>query len=179
MMADGGCPPWLPPLLTLASHGGNWSAYEDALYQTFKRDFIESKPTSIAGRSWGLKKLPLTKGKESTFWHLISEGDEEEDRLPHMRRCERLCWIRPMIDRMRTADVYAWEQHRRHNERRLAITLTDFSFVVVIADRWTYLLPWTAFPVETAHRRKKLRREFEAFMASKRPLFGPPQARKG
>lgn len=178
MTAGAGVPSWLPPLHLFASHGGNWSAYEEALYETFAKDFIRSKPKPIAGRSWGLKKIPLSKGKECTFWHFISEGENEDDRIPHMGRCERLCWVRPIIDRIGTPDVSAWEQRRRRNERRIAIALTDFSFVVVVADRWTYLLPWTAFPVETVHRRKKLRAEFAAFQASKQPLFAFVQGRK-
>jgi hypothetical protein len=170
-MKPGGLPAWLPALHTLASHGGNWSEYEEALYETYTNDFVKSKPKGLGGRRWALKRHPLEKGKEATFWHLISEGEDEEERLPHMGRCERLCWVRPLIDHFGSPDVYAWEQRRRANERRLALSLVDFSFVVILADRTTYVLPWTAFPVEREHRRAKLRAEYNAFAASKKPLF--------
>jgi hypothetical protein len=67
---------WLPPLVLFS---GNWNAYLTAIYDWFKKDFIDSKPV-FQGRQLGLKRLPITEGKEATFWHMISEGKNEEER---------------------------------------------------------------------------------------------------
>ena len=82
---------WLPPLVLLRDHGGEWERYLEAVYAWFKQDFINSKPV-FQGRRLGLKRHPLTDGKEGTFWHMTSEGQDEENRLPDLRRCERIRW---------------------------------------------------------------------------------------
>ena len=41
--------------------------------------------------------------------------------------------------------------------------LPDFSYIVVVADRDEYVLPWTAFCVERPHQQHKLRKEYEAY----------------
>lgn len=55
----------------------------------FYLDFLDSKPV-FQGRRLGLKRHPLSQGKEATFWHMISEGTTEEKRTPDFRRCERI-----------------------------------------------------------------------------------------
>jgi hypothetical protein len=41
------------------------------------------------------------------------------------------------------------------------IALLDFSYVVVLGDRKTYLILITAYPVDRAHQRARLSREAE------------------
>ena len=71
---------WLPDLVMLENYEGDWDRYLNALYAFFKTDFIDNQPF-FRGIRLGLKKHPLSKGKEATFWHLISEGKDEEERL--------------------------------------------------------------------------------------------------
>jgi hypothetical protein len=90
-------PDWLPPLVALADYGGDWERYLAALYDFFRQDFVDDKPL-FEGKSLAVKRLPTSQGKEATFWHLISEGRQEEERLPDLRRCERIRWIRRIIE---------------------------------------------------------------------------------
>lgn len=157
---------WLPGLIQLEDYGGNWTRYLDAVYTIFKRDFIDSKP-SFLGYRMGLKRHRLEQGKEVTFWHFISEGIAETNRLPDLRRCERIAWPKPIIEAAQTDRVRSWRNIRRR-EQRILIALSDFSYVVVLADRGEYILPWTAYLVEERHQREKLQKEYEAFKASKK-----------
>lgn len=150
---------WLPELVTLSDYAGDWDAYLEAIYRHFCHDFIATKP-AFPNRRWAMKRHPLEKGKEATFWHLISEGEIEGERLPDLRRCERIRWPRPMVDAVASDHVKVWT-NRRHNEERVIIALEDFSYVVVLADRGEYILLWTAYCVEPEHRRNKLRKEYE------------------
>jgi hypothetical protein len=138
---------WLPPLVFFCDSQGDWSAYEEVLYGHFKCDFVLSPPT-FRGCRVGLKRYPLDRGREATFWHLISEGSVEADRLPHMRRCERIRWPRPMIHGSEDSSLRVWSQER-NGEQRVAIALSDFTYVVILAARASrdgrYFLPWTAF----------------------------------
>lgn len=156
-------PGWLPPLVLLPDHGGDWGTYVEALYHWFKSDFIDSKP-KFRGRTLRLKRYPLEKGKEATFWHLVSEGHTEADRVPDMRRCERIRWPRPIIEKADEEGLKIWVAVKK-GEDRIHIWLTDEDYLVVLADRKSYLLPWTAFLVNQDHTRRKLRREFEAYQA--------------
>jgi hypothetical protein len=153
---------WLPALVLFADHGGNWQQYEEVLYAHFRRDFVDSRP-NYRGHRLGLKRYPLEKGKEATFWHFVSEGKAEADRVPNMRRCERICWPRPMIDGVPVHPVRVWTQ-QRGGERRIAIAVDDFSYIAVLAERrgkrGIYYLPWTAFHVEKEHMRRKFEKEW-------------------
>jgi len=51
----------------------------------------------MAGKRLGLKRHPMTQNKEATFWHMIQEGSVESERIPDIRRCERIRWPRPSV----------------------------------------------------------------------------------
>lgn len=166
-MSDGD---WIPDLVYLEDFGGDWQAYLEGVHQVFLNDFVRSKPT-WPGKRVSLKRHPEYDGKSATFWHFISEGSREEERTPEFRRCERIGWPRPIIDRYPDRkpggdDPIRWWKSQRRNEERFILSLPDFSYIVVIADRGDYVLPWTAFAVEQSHRQQKLSREFESYWAS-------------
>lgn len=58
--------------------------------------------------------------------------------------------------------------NRRGSDTRILLALDDFSYVVVLADRGDYVLPWTAYTVERKHRREKLRKEYEEYQAAQK-----------
>jgi len=37
-------PEWLPPLVMLSDHDGDWLSYLNTIYDFFKQDFVDSKP---------------------------------------------------------------------------------------------------------------------------------------
>lgn len=158
--------PWLPELVHMADHG-EWAAYEAALYECFVLDFIQSRPV-YRGTPLALKRMPITKGKEATFWHIISDGSVEEDRLINTRRCERVRWARAVIENSTAPEVKMWVS-KKNNEDRIHLWVEGDDFVVVIADRGTYLLFWTAYCVDREHQRQKLRREFAAYQKTLGP----------
>ncbi len=148
---------WLPPLVPLEEYGGNWDLYCGALYGIFHQHFIATE-AAHDGMRVAIKRHPLLRGKEATFWHLISEGAVEDERLPDLRRCERIRWPRPMIEAPLGDKLRCWRNSRR-GEERVVIAVGDFSYVVVLAVRRGYVILWTAYCVEREHRRRKLRAE--------------------
>lgn len=157
---------WLPELIFLEDSGGDWDSYLSALYDYFQQDFIRNKPV-FNGTKLGLKKHPVIDEKEATFWHFISEGDVEEDRLPNLRRCERIRWPKPLIDRApaygESDKLKVWK-NKRKNETRINIWLEEENYLVVLAERKGYLLPWTAFCIEREHQKRKKQRDYEQYM---------------
>lgn len=151
---------WLPGLVLLSDHEGNWDKYLSAIYNCFVADFINS--TAIfRGVVVRIKRHPLTMEKEATFWHLISEGRAEEDRTPDIRRCERIRWPKSLITFSRDNSIKCWENVRR-GEPRLCLWLEGEEYLLVLARRKGYLLLWTAYLVQREHTKQKLRKEYES-----------------
>lgn len=157
---------WLPSLILLEQSNGDWGKYLDTIYSVFRRDFVDSKP-NFQGRRVGLKRHPLADGKEATFWHFISTGKGEDQRTPDLRRCERISWPRPIMEAVGNGKIRIWE-NLRDGEKRIVIALPDFSYVVVVADRGAYVLPWTAYVVVREHQKQKLRREYKAYKSGQK-----------
>ncbi len=158
-MADD--PEWLPGLVFFEDYDGNWERYIDAVYACFKRDFLD-KSVQYAGLRLGIKRHPEFQSKSTTFWHIVSEGSVEDERLPDLRRCERIQWPRPVIENCNDSCMKVWENVRQ-GERRVCLWLEDFDYLVVLAMRNGYCLLWTAYCVTQNHQRVKLQREYEAF----------------
>lgn len=154
-------PEWLPGLVLLGDCGGNWQRYLNALYEFFKKDFVESQPV-FEGKRLGLKRHPMSDGKEATFWHMISEGEEEKERIPELRRCERIRWPRPIIENSHDNVVKVWSNIRQ-GEERVCLWLESQEYLVVLAARKGYTLPWTAYMVDQPHRKRKLQKEYENY----------------
>jgi hypothetical protein len=156
---------WLPSLCLLLDFDGDWHRYEDELYRHFRRDFIVSRP-SFQGRQVGYNVAPVVNGKEESFWHLITEEQETvvegvigKERLPHLQRCERIRWPRPIIDAAKQDCVLVWrEQHQ--GGQRIVLTTDDFSYFVAIAVRGPKLFLATAFPVEQPGRRERFEKQY-------------------
>ncbi len=157
-------PEWLPALVLLEDYGGQWERYLEAVYNCFVNDFIWSKPY-YRNKRCGYKRYPVSNGKEFTFWHLISEGKVEEERTPDIRRCERIKWPRPIIEKDDSEKILIWSE-RINKENRIHLALPDFSYVVVLADRRQYVLLWTAFFIERHHRREKMKKRYEKALKS-------------
>ena len=162
-------PAWLPPLVLLASFGGDWERYVNALYAFYRQDFVERRPL-FRGLRVGHKVRPVEDGKDATFWHLVSEGRTEENRMPDLWRCEHIRWPRPLIDHAEDAPIKVWE-NRRNRETRICIWFQEIEYLVILAARTGYVLLWTAYPVTEKHRRRKLQTEYEAYIkANAAPL---------
>jgi hypothetical protein len=109
-----------------------------------------------------LKRHPVEKGKEATFWHLISEGKSEKDRLPDLRRCERIRWPRPIIEHYDQPAIKFWVNERK-GEKRLCLWIEGEEYLVVLAKRRGYVILWTAYLVTGTRRKMKLEKEYQTY----------------
>ncbi|HUW56279.1 MAG TPA: hypothetical protein VMZ92_06560 [Planctomycetota bacterium] len=149
-------PEWLSGLIRLQEFGGDWSRYVNEVFSLFYRDFIQSKPV-LRGRQVRCRRDPICDGKEAGFWHCVSEGSEEESRTPDLRRCERIGWIRTVIENADEPEVEVWTTRKR-NDDRLYLWLRE-EYLVVLGLRRSYYQLITAFCTDYEHTRRKLRRE--------------------
>jgi len=152
---------WLPDLVPFETYGGNWNKYVNALYDFYKKDFIEDKPT-FRGKKLRIRKYPQFKNKDRTFWHIIQEGKIEVERIPDIRRCERIRWPKPMIEHYNYKEIKTWEDYRR-GEIRICIWFESVDYLVVLAKRKKYILFLTSYPTDRNHTRRKLLKACERY----------------
>lgn len=152
----------LPDLIKLNDYGGDWDKYLNVIYQIFVNDFIKTKP-KFQNQNLQLKRHPLFQDKEATFWHFITEGKSEEQRLPDMRRCERIGWPRPIIENSNDESIKIWENTRK-KETRICLCYGNWEYLVVLSKRKNYILPWTAYPITRSHAKNKIIREYNKYI---------------
>ncbi len=156
-------PEWLPALILLSDHSGEWQRYIDAVYAVFHRDLIASQPR-FRGRWVHCRRDPIIDGKEAGFWHCTSEGKDEVSRTPDLRRCERVAWIRATIENSNDATIDIWVRDDGRRGRRVHIWYNE-EYLVVLGERKArsrYQLV-TAFCTDRAHTIRKKRRERDGF----------------
>jgi len=158
----------LPELLLLESYNGNYTDYIDAIYQVFSADFIVNK-TSFRGEVLKLKFHPIYQERAYTFYHMTHEGEEEQNRTPDLRRCERMPWARPTIEKVDECQLKIWPQVR-NGANRICIWLElidEPDYFVVIDVRENYKLLWTAFVAQYPHEKRKKLKEYNNWIKSK------------
>jgi hypothetical protein len=158
---------WLPDIHEIAQYGGDWEAYEEAVYRIYCGDWVYGQSARFRGAEIRCRQHPSEGGREYSFLKLTSGEDEREgERLPDLRRCERIGWIRPVVERGDTADTRTWA-NTRGTERNVLIALPDFSYVVVLSHRTGYFLLKTAYYAEYQRRRDTFHREWAATQTPK------------
>jgi len=151
-------PEWLPELFPV----NPWQedTYE-ALYRLFARDFKASQPVYDGHAVWFFPEME--DGKEIIFWHLTSREDKEAgDRLPDLRRSERLPWVRPMLDQPEKPEILAWDHDEGDGTVKTYVWLENDDFVVIMKkypDGRRRLI--TSFWVEYGNTKRKLRKKYE------------------
>ncbi len=163
---------YLPELIKLSDFGGDPIRYYEAVYKCFKQDFVYNHPT-FRGIRVGLKRLPMSQGKEATFWHMTSKGEDEHSREPDMRRMERIKWPATMINQSEHPYLKVWENTRR-NKSNILIYHEKEEYLVVLRKVRDYVLPWTAYLVTYTTQKEKLLREYQNYIKSKERLSTAP-----
>lgn len=151
----------LPEIIELTQFGGNFDRYLEAVYELFKRDFIDRKPV-FRGMRLGLKKYPLSQNKEATFWHMTSEGNDENNRIPDFRRMERIKWPAHMINNSIHPYLKVWE-NTRGPKTNILIFHDAENYLVVLRKAKGYIIPWTAYLINQQSRKRKLMKEYEHY----------------
>jgi len=147
-------PDWVPQLVTLNDHGGDWNVYIEIIYGFFKQDMLASRP-SLDRKLVVSRRDPIYGGKEAGFWHCTSEGKVEDDRLPDLRRCERIRWLRAIIEHCDDTRVDRWTTDKRGGDRHYLWFNEEYLISLGVRKKYWQLI--TAFCTEREHTRKKLR----------------------
>lgn len=122
-------PGWLPDELPFE---GEWHDMADTFYARYVQDIVKGNLTYL-GRRIAVRKHPLTEGKGSGFWHCISDGVIEDDRVPDPDRCRRIGWIRAIIENCDDDAVETWVETNRGQTDHLLWFREEY--VVILSER--------------------------------------------
>lgn len=150
-------PAWLPPLITLEQYQGDWSAYLDAVFRIFKRDLMDNPPL-FGGRPVVVARDPSSKGKPEAFWHCVSEMEGEGNRFPALRRCERVGWIRAVVENAANAATIETWPTQRGRDKRVCLWYNK-EYLVVLRERKTHFVLITTYCTDRDHTVQKLERD--------------------
>jgi hypothetical protein len=139
-------PDWLPAMASV----NPWteSTYE-ILYEIFCRDIRDSSLKYAGHDVWIFRDME--DGKEVIFWHLTSrkkktekiprrkrrffpagQEETETERLPDLRRCERLPWVKPLVEHPDAQEVLAWDYEEGDLAVKTYVWIRDYDFVVIM-----------------------------------------------
>lgn len=168
-------PDWLPAMASV----NPWTeATYDMLYGIFCRDIRDASLKYAGLDVWIFRDME--DGKEAIFWHLTSrkkmaekiprrkrkflpaeQEDTEQERLPDPRRCERLPWVRPLIEHPAEPEVLAWDYKEGDETIKTYIWMQDYDFVVImkkLPDGKRRLI--TSFYVDSEYKRDDFTKKY-------------------
>ena len=88
---------WLPDLVFFDDYNNNWNNYQDAIYNIFKADLVDTPP-SFEDKIIKIRWQPIEYDKPEAFFHVTCQDYKKDgERLPDFRRCERIRWVKAFI----------------------------------------------------------------------------------
>lgn len=158
-------PGWIGSLITLESCDGDSEKYLEKLFETFKKDFIDSKP-KFNGKQV-LHDKNLDGGKPNTFVHITTETDREtKKRILSLRRCERIGWIKPIIEHTDDPAVLVWQKKQATSKRpavRTYLFLEQENFLIVLQEIKFGHFIITAIYVDNPNQKRKHLKAYETY----------------
>lgn len=149
---------WLPEIEEY-SHDEEWQTYWNNLYKIFVHDFKISQPDFL-GLKVHHRREPMEYDKEEAFFHVTcNDFKKNQNRVPDLRRCERIRWVKAFIENyascrdMNYTDcndcngIKAWIEDV-HGKERAHIFLEEEQYLVVVEIRKNYCLLITAVYIE-------------------------------
>lgn len=158
-------PSWLPDTIEMSDYGGNWDDYLEAIYTLFLDNYTKND-LNYNGTRIASKKHPEIAGKSATFWHIISSGRVEAEKIPDLDRCKRILWARSIIENSADSEILVWVEEGYSGGSRTLLWLKNHDYLVVLANRDGYTLLWTAYNVYGSHNRRKLQQAYEGSIAN-------------
>lgn len=147
---------------------GDWPNYVEKLYEAFVESFVRPD-VWFRGCRVTAPYRPESQGKHFSFWHVISEAPHpgnrrEEDRVPDIPRCERICWIAWAVRQADAgADGVSWWENRRGRDTHVVIWAEAHDFAVILGKRRDYYVLKTAYCNLRSGRRRAFEKEKRRF----------------
>lgn len=164
-------PSWLPDIISFSDYNSDWKKYSEAIFTIFKIDFMNSRPLynnkPILFDNRRINNYP------ACFWHLITEDKiEDYGRISEenisLFRCERICWIRPIIENHADQIVSVWENKRKKKFNTIFF-MEDYDYVVILTNVKNKFYLVTAYYINQFHTKRKFLKERGKYFEMQKP----------
>lgn len=151
-------PDWMPDMFQVNPWTENTF---ELLYRIFQTDFVDSQPCYRGNTVWFFPEKE--DGKEVVFWHLTSRVDKTTgERLPDLRRSERLPWARPILDNPDKPEILDWDYEEDDGTIKTYVWLKDYDYLIILKKyRNGRRRLITSFWIEYQNFRIKLDKKYE------------------
>lgn len=164
-------PKWLPDIIPFSDFNSDFNKYLEHLYTIFKNDFIDSKllyngkPVYFDNKE--IDNYPVC------FWHLITDNKIEDcERIDvtnlSLLRCERIRWIRPVIENNMHEAVSVWP-NKRGKKTNTLFFMEDHDYLVILTNVKNRFYLVSAYFINYPLRKSQLIKERDAFFATQKP----------
>ncbi len=148
----------------------DYTEYENAVYNAYLNSYSQ-KQFTYNSKPIREKRHPLIAGKSCTFWHIVSSGTNEDNKLPDFNRYETVSWpgfiLSYCLDNCSSKLVW---KNKRGSHTRVLIYCQDIDYLVVLDEHEDYYLFWTGYPVTYTHTKNKLLKEYNDYISSNSSL---------
>ena len=144
----------LPEIIELTDYGGNVDDYENVIHEKYLNIF-RNPPIYFRTKSIIPIVYPIQhKGRHWTFSHLTSNGygsKIENERQYDLRRCERVVWIKPILENIDNPCLKKWRQTSRHKNRIAIWDEVNEILIVLEEAKRCFKLITTFLPLSIRH----------------------------
>ena len=166
---------WLPPINPCIDFN-NYKEYEKNLYRVFRKMFFEDKIT-FKGLQVRVKTNPRYLEYEHAFIHLTCKTESQDpkdlnDREPDFKRCERLHWIKLIIEKypcledcINCEGLLLYEEYVNGNENRVRtkIFFPKEQYIIILEKRKEYYELVTAFFIDRGFNDKNINKYYKKY----------------
>lgn len=163
-------PSWLPDIISFSDYNSDWKKYLEKLFKIFKKDFINSKP--LYNSKPVLFDNRQINGYPACFWHLITEEKTKDyDRISEenvsLSRCERVCWIKPIIENHSDNIVSVWKNRRKRKTNTIFL-LENFDYIIILTNVKNRFYLLTAYCIHS-YRKEQIINERDRYLTMQKP----------
>ena len=157
-----------------------WNSYLNKLYvEVFKPQFLETVPVFKGWRVLS-RREPMDGEWEHGFTHMTHvdlqhNSADPNDRIPDLRRSERLNWVKRIIENYECSvenncgKILCWEEMYR-GRVRCNLLFKDERFLIVLEKARDVYFLITSFYIEKDWELNKRIRKYETYKKQKTPL---------
>jgi hypothetical protein len=153
----------LPEIIELNNHNGNIDEYEGVIHKCYL-DIFRNPEIFFNGKQVLPIKYPIQhKGRHWTFSHMTSNGKIEDEREYDLRRCERVPWVKPILQNLNNPVLKIWKQ-RRNSKNRIAIWHEKENFMIVLEERGKIYVLVTTFITKAKKYKDQYLKEYSEYL---------------
>lgn len=162
----------LPELVLMSDSPGadyveQFQNYVDHIYQIYLREVVNAN-LQYRGEKVTAQRRPQTHGKDFAFWHMMQEGEIEDDRTIDFERCERVRWISYLIrnSAVDIPELRVFPQNKRKGNRSWVLWLVTEDYALILWERKDYFLLKTAFLIKYKGKVREFERDWKKHLTT-------------